>query len=99
VEGDQVAKKKSAMPTGLTAEELRQIAASNQLLRAVRDALKAAKLPIRQLTVAADADGDIAIFGVTKSERAKRRADDIARGVLGVTQVSNTIIVLAADGA
>jgi osmotically-inducible protein OsmY len=97
--GGRVAKKKpAANPAGLTEEELRQVEAADRLLRAVADALKAAELPIRELTIATDADGGVSIFGVTRSEPAKRRADAIARGVPGVAQLSNTIIVLAEPG-
>jgi hypothetical protein len=37
----------------------------------------------------------VSLFGVTRFEPAKRRADEIARAVPGVVQVLNTIIVLA----
>ncbi|HJZ53934.1 MAG TPA: BON domain-containing protein [Gemmataceae bacterium] len=88
-------KKQSPGPdAGLTEEEIRQIEAADRFMRAVEDALKAAKLPIRELTVAAGAEGGVSIFGVTRSEQAKRRADEIARAVPGIVQVLNSIIVL-----
>jgi osmotically-inducible protein OsmY len=68
-------------------------------MQAVENALAAAELPIRELTVAAGAEGVVSVFGVTESGPAKRRADEIARAVPGVVQVLNTIIVLAEPGA
>jgi BON domain-containing protein len=88
-----------ADPLALGEDVLRQLGAAERLMRAVDDALAAAGLPIRELTVAAAADGVVSLFGVTESEPARRRADEVARAVPGVARVLNTIIVLAEPGA
>lgn len=79
-------------------EELGQIEAAERFMRAVELVVKAAKLPIRELTVAAGAEGIVALSGVTRFEAAKRRADDIARAVPGIVEVLNTITVLGGPG-
>jgi hypothetical protein len=83
----------------LDGDVLRRLEEAGRLTQAVDGALAAARLPIRELTVAAAADGVVSLFGVTESEPAKRRADEIARAVPGVVRVPNTIIVIAEPGA
>jgi hypothetical protein len=63
-----------ANPPGSSEDVHGRLGAAGRLVQAVDDALTAAGLPIRELTVAAAADGVVSLFGVTESEPAKRRA-------------------------
>jgi osmotically-inducible protein OsmY len=66
---------------------------AEKLMHAVEEALKSNHLSIEDLTVAGSAGGTIALSGMAKTENDKLRADKIARGVPGVLEVLNAIMV------
>ena len=66
---------------------------AERLMKAVENTLQSAKLGIEELTVAADAKGNVCIFGLARSTEVIRRADEIARAVPGVKLLQSTIMV------
>ena len=83
----------------LSADALRKLDAANRLMKAVEGALITAELPIQKLTVAANAEGMVSLFGVTASEATVRRAGEVTETVPGVVHVLNTIVVVAEQAA
>jgi hypothetical protein len=66
---------------------------AERLMKAVEHALESSNLGIDELTVAADASGNVAVFGLATSAEVVRRASEIVQAVPGVKSLGNTIII------
>jgi osmotically-inducible protein OsmY len=77
----------------MSPEILAQLEKSEKLMKAVEQSLSDAALGITEISVAADASGQVALSSIVASDAVRAQADKMARLVPGVRLVLNGLTV------
>jgi osmotically-inducible protein OsmY len=78
----------------MSPDQLAKLYRAESLMKAVEHQLREAAVPVVDLSVAADADGNVALSGVVPSQAVKLLAHQVAHSVGGVRQLLNGLTVV-----